>query len=114
MTYPFAKFVALQRAAARSLTYHDEQLAEAIMHHCALKVASATAPTDTLTGRYVDAEIKAKHKLLRMPVADLEGIAVRGRYMRALSECEEWELDYGTIDALVDGMAAAGSAGRAA
>lgn len=110
MTYPFAKFAKLQQAATRSLSYHDEQLVEAIMHHCALKVASATAPTDALVGRYVDAEIKAKHKLLRLPVGDIEGVNIRGRYFRALSACEEWEKDHGTMQALVDGMAGKGAA----
>lgn len=102
--FPFAQFVGLQVAAAKSLQYHDEALSEAIMHHCALKIASATAPTDALVGRYVDAEINAKHRLLKMSVCDLEGIAVRGRYLLALSKTDEWELDYGTVEALVAGM----------
>lgn len=106
MAKPFAKFAALQRAAARSLAYHDEALSEAIMHHCALKVASATAPSEALVGKLVSMEIAAKHRLLKMPVPDLEGIAVRARYLQALWTIgDQWELDYGTADALVDGLA---------
>ncbi len=107
ITAPFAKFVDLQRAAAAALDYHNEAVAEAIMHHCALKVAAATAPTDELVSQYVTAEITAKHALLRMAVPDLEGVAVRGRYLRELSRCDDWEQDDGTIEALIDGMAGA-------
>ncbi|MBN9333272.1 hypothetical protein [Devosia sp.] len=108
MTYPFAKFAALQRAAARSLAYHDEALSEAIMHHCALKVASATAPTDGLVGQYVGREIKQFHALLRMQVPDLEGIAVRGRYLKAYMALDQDYLeDAGTPEALIDGLAGA-------
>lgn len=108
MTYPFAKFAALQRAAARSLSYHDEALSEAIMHHCALKVASATAPTDDLVGRYVQAEMRQFRKLLRMKVQDLEGIAVRGRYIRACNDVNDTCLEEkGVPEALIDGLAGA-------
>lgn len=100
-------FVGLQRAAARAAKYHDNELAEAIMHHCALKVASATAPSDYLVGKLVEQEIQAKHRLLRMAVPDLEGIAVRGRYLKALSAVDEWERDAGTVDALITGMVGA-------
>ncbi|MGV8833279.1 MAG: hypothetical protein ACOH2N_14995 [Devosia sp.] len=106
MTFPFAKFVHLQVAAAQSLGYHDQNLAEAIMHHCAMKVASATAPTDDQLSQYVNAEIEAKHRFLRMSVPDIEGVSLKGVYLRALSQCDEWELDHGTIDALVAGMIA--------
>lgn len=107
MTKPFAKFLGLQKAAANSLSYHNDALSEAIMHHCALKVASATAPTDQMVGRLCTAEIAAKHRLLRLPISDREGVAVMGRYLRALSSCDDWENDYGTIEALVDGLAGA-------
>lgn len=109
MTHPFAGLATVQRAAAKSLTYHDEKLAEAIMHHCAMRTAAATAPTDKLVGRYVDAEMKALHRLLRMKVSDLEGFAVRGRYIRAYAAYDPGALtDMGTPEAMVDGMARAG------
>lgn len=100
-------FVALQRVAAKAAQYHGDELAEAIVHHCSLKVASATAPSDYLVGKLVEQEIQAKLRLLRMAVPDLEGIAVRGRYLKALSKVEAWEQDEGTIAALIDGMAGA-------
>lgn len=106
MTFPFSKLVALQRVAAEALSHPDAILAEAIMHHCALKVASSTAPTDKLVGIYVTAEIKAKHRLLRLPISDLAGLKIKGKYLAALSKCEDWQLDLGTIDALIDGMVA--------
>lgn len=108
MKFTLARLAPFQRAAARSTEYHDKDLVEAILHHCALMVASCTAPTDAATRRYVDAEIKQFHKLLRMPVQDLEGIAVRGRYIRAYlaidPECLE---DTGTPEALIAGLAGA-------
>jgi len=101
------KLAALQRAAAKATQYHGNELAEAILHHCAIKVASSTAPTVSLVGKHVTAEIQAKHRLLRMAVPDLEGIAVRGRYLQALSRIEDWELDEGTVEAMVAGMVGA-------
>jgi len=108
MTFPFAQFAALQRAAAKALAYPDEALVEAIMHHCALKVASATAPNDELVGRYVRAEMRQFRKLLRLKVPDLEGIAVRGRYLRACYAVNETCLEeQGMPEAIIAGLAGA-------
>lgn len=105
--FAFAMAASLFRPALKALDCSDEALAESIIHHCALRVAGATAPTEQLVGRYVHAEITAKNRLLRMPVNDLEGIAVKGRYLRALNKIDRWELDDGALDALIDGMARA-------
>src|SRR5690554_2894826 len=101
MIYPFSKLAALQRAAARSLSYHDQGLVEAIMHHCALRVAAATAPTDHHVGQYSRAEMRALRRLLTIEVPDLSGVAVRGQYLRPfLAYDPDWIGDAGVPEAL--------------
>ncbi|WP_332717429.1 hypothetical protein [Pelagibacterium mangrovi] len=98
----------LQRAAARSIGYHDDALVEAIMHHCALRTAAATAPSDHQVGRYSEAEERAIKRLLTMKVTDLDGIAVRGRYLRAFAQYDPgWLNDAGVPEALLAGLAGA-------
>ena len=98
----------LQRAAHRSFSYHDMELVEAINHHCALRVAAASAPNDEMVGRCSTAEDKALLRLLRLPVSDLEGVAVKGRYLLAFAQYDPgWHLVDGAIQAALAGMAGA-------
>lgn len=102
------RLFALQQAAARSVGYHDDELVEAISHHCALKTAAATAPTDELVGQHSRAEERALRRLLRLPVSDVEGFAVKGRYLRAFTTYDpSWLVDTDMPEALLAGMAGA-------
>ena len=104
--FPFTR---LQRFATSLQPDLRTELREAVQYHCAVKIASATAPNDELVGQCVDLEIKAKHHLLRLPAINLAEVSVKGRYLLLLHEVDHWELDQGTIEALMAGMSEAGS-----
>lgn len=114
MSYPatneriFKALFQLQRAATRAVGQCNDELAEAIVHHCALMVASATAPSDKLVGRFVNEEERALKRLLMFPTPDAASLAAKGRYLQAfLAYDRDWLSDAGVPHALLAGMAGA-------